>query len=140
MGAFLDAASACGYPNSQVFTYTQIKTDRDPMMEYQPVVDLIKKNGVTAVAANHDRMALDLKGALEANNLRVPEDVSLIGYDSWEGSATEDWLSTYYFDQHLLGRMGVELILERTENPDLPSQKRIIKSEFIDRGSLRKLN
>ncbi|RKX38231.1 MAG: hypothetical protein DRP64_16030 [Verrucomicrobia bacterium] len=140
MGAFLEAASACGYPNSQVFTYTQIKTDLDPMMEYQPAVDLIKKNGVTAVAANHDRMALELKRVLEANDLRVPEDVSLIGYDSVEGSTTEGWLSTYYFDQQLLGRMGAELILERTENPDLPCQKRMIQSEFIDRGSLRKLN
>ena len=140
MGAFIESAAACGYPGSQVFTYAQVETDDDSMAAYQPAVELIKKNGVTAVAVNHDRMGLHLKAALEANGLRVPEDVSLVGYDAVERSPSSTWLSTYKTDLRQLGFIGGELIIERTEDPDLPLQKRLLQPEFLDRGSLRKLD
>ncbi len=34
----------------------------------------------------------------------------------------------------------LSFIIERTEDPDLPLQKRLLQPEFLDRGSLRKLD
>ena len=73
----------------------------------------------SAIFAQNDRMALGAMRALREAGLRIPQDVSVVGYD--------DLPLTSYFDPPLttihqpiesFGQIGVQLLLEAVNNPD----------------------
>ena len=80
-------------------------------------LDLIRKNpDITAVAAYSDEEAMDLMYSLRANNYRVPEDISIIGFnDSTICSRPEFQLSTIAQQRQKLGECAVELAIDLIE-------------------------
>lgn len=76
----------------------------------------------TAVFCASDQVAFGLMATLTGNGLRVPEDISVIGFDDIE-------LSEYYVpalttirqDRHELGAKASSLLLERLEAGDAPA-------------------
>lgn len=67
----------------------------------------------TAVACGNDRMAVGALLALLEHGLRVPEDVSLVGYDDQPHLAGDltPALSTVALPYYAMGRLAAELIL-----------------------------
>jgi DNA-binding LacI/PurR family transcriptional regulator len=91
----------------------------------------------TAIVAANDQMALGAILALEEHNVRVPEDISIVGFDDLpESGFFRPPLSTIRQDFPSLGRLSVQLLLERVD-PDrgqLPFS-RTIEPTFIARKS-----
>lgn len=88
----------------------------------------------TAVFAASDTQAM---GALQAAadwGLNVPQDLSVIGYDDIE---VAEYLGLTTIRQLLFesGQRGVELLLERLENPQLPPVHEVLASELVVRRS-----
>lgn len=90
----------------------------------------------TGLVAGNDPMALGAIRALHEFGLRVPEDVSVIGFDDVpEAAFFEPPLTTIRQDFGRLGRDGIACLVERLENPHAPAEERLILPELMVRES-----
>jgi DNA-binding transcriptional regulator YhcF (GntR family) len=93
----------------------------------------------TAVFADTDVKALGAIKAAQEAGLRVPEDISVAGFDDKPGS--EDFnppLTTVKIPYYDMGRRAVEMLMERINNSggDIPSET--LKSSLLIRASCGK--
>ena len=73
----------------------------------------------TCVFFPDDMAYLSCLAPLEASGLRIPEDISAIGFDGAHLSqALHPRLTTYWQDTEGLGREAVRMLLEAVESPD----------------------
>lgn len=90
----------------------------------------------TAVIAANDSMALGVYRALYEAGLRVPEDVSVVGFDDIQEAAYfTPPLTTVRHDFIQLGAQGFEYLLKLMDDPDTQIEQRIILSKLILRDS-----
>ena len=98
---------------------------------------LATKPKPTAVFGGNDHSALLLLKHLAALNVRVPQDLSVIGFDNL--SFTEHLttpLTTVDQPKHEMGRRAVELLLERITYPaDANSRREVLHPHLIIRES-----
>lgn len=90
-----------------------------------------------AVFCANDLLALGmLRGLLQAG-VRVPRDISLIGYDDIDfASASTVSLSSIRQPTHRLGRVATELLLDECDNPDSHAHQQIMfQPELVVRES-----
>ena len=90
----------------------------------------------------NDQIALEVIRALEDAGLKVPEDVSVTGYDdSYLASSGKVPLTTVAHPQEKLGEMAAELLLGLLKRGETSrSQKRqiLVKPELVIRESCRR--
>ncbi len=68
--------------------------------------------------------------------LRVPEDVSVIGFDNTSFSTmVTPALTTVSQPSYRMGQQACELLLERIENPSAPTRRVVLGTELIVRAS-----
>ncbi|TDD18894.1 LacI family transcriptional regulator [Kribbella turkmenica] len=93
----------------------------------------------TAIFAHNDVMASGALAALRESGLRVPEDVSLVGYDNIP-VAQELWppLTTVYMPHEEMGKAAVRLALERPE-PGSGRERQLLGTHIVIRESVRPL-
>jgi DNA-binding LacI/PurR family transcriptional regulator len=86
--------------------------------------------GLTAFAAGNDVMAVRLIDLLEAAGLRVPEDVSVIGFDGIElGAHSRIGLTTIAQPRQELTTRGLELLLDRVRGGSVAAPPRCVTLE-----------
>ena len=84
--------------------------------------------------ATCDEYALSLLDAARALNLRVPEGLSIVGFNNQPGSArTDPPLTTVSVPRCELAKSAVELLLEAAETPRVPPRVRILETHLIIR-------
>jgi LacI family transcriptional regulator len=94
-------------------------------------------NPPTAVIAVNDTLAMDMMSRLASDGIRVPEQLSIVGYDDHEGSAKcSPSLSTVRVNKVQLGQVGAEMVMNRIKSPDSPVVKSTLPTEFVARGSV----
>jgi diguanylate cyclase (GGDEF)-like protein len=94
-----------------------------------------RKIGFDAVIASNDDMALAVIKRLRQLGKRVPEDVSVIGFDNLPlGANTVPGLSS--IDQHIYrqGVLAVQLLMKKLTVED-PPRKTILETQFVPRTS-----
>lgn len=105
---------------------------------YMGAMELIKSGKkFTAIFAANDYMAAGALSALKENGIRVPEDVSLVGYDN-APIASEFMLKLTTIDEQGIpvGRQTASLLLERIGHKGAAKPKKIlIKPTLIERTS-----
>ncbi|MBC7812399.1 MAG: LacI family DNA-binding transcriptional regulator [Burkholderiales bacterium] len=90
----------------------------------------------TAIFVFNDLMAVGALCALHEAGLRVPEDVSVIGYDNVPlASYTVPRLTTIGQPSQMMGRMATEMLVSRVKNPDLPPRHQLLDVTLIERAS-----
>ena len=90
----------------------------------------------TAIFAATDSIAIGALSALKSMNVRVPEDIAVIGYDDIPAAEfTDPPLTTVRVDREEIGRAAVRALAEQIKEPSLPSRTIIIKNELIIRQS-----
>ncbi len=90
----------------------------------------------TALFVANDRMALGALCALHEQGLRVPEDISIVGFDDMgEAAYFTPPLTTVRQDLNALAQQSVEYLVSIIKNPDTPVQQRILYPELIVRKS-----
>ncbi len=104
------------------------------------VLEMMLENGAAmdGIVCYNDQIALEVLKALQKKKIRVPEDISVTGYDNSfiaENGAVK--LTTIAHPQEKLGAMAAELLLEKIKGvPDEESRvERILKPELIVRES-----
>lgn len=123
----------------QPFTPKQI-FEISPTMEgaYESVRKLLKDGCMfpSALVANNDCIALGAIKAFHEVGLRVPEDISIIGFDDIGFSAIADPpLTTMRVSCATIGLATVILICDRIQNHDRPLMKLQISPELVVRKS-----
>nr|HPG00515.1 substrate-binding domain-containing protein [Kiritimatiellia bacterium] len=90
----------------------------------------------TAVFACNDLNAVRALKAARQRGLRVPEDVSLIGYDD-ASCAVETWphLTTMRVDAEEMGRLAVRRLVARINGQKGPAEENILVSRLVTRDS-----
>jgi len=92
----------------------------------------------TAVFCMNDQMAIGAMKAVKAAGLRVPEDVSLVGFDDiFMAGHVEPALTTVHVPLEDMGRMAVRTLLGLMREPGLPPAVSIVPVTLIERGSVR---
>jgi LacI family transcriptional regulator len=94
----------------------------------------------TAVFAANDMLAIGANRAIEANNLKIPDDISLVGYDDILWAALEKPpLTTVAQPIYRMGMTACELLLERINGPEAREPRQIVlKPELVIRQSTRR--
>lgn len=97
---------------------------------------LRERMGPTAIICGNDRMAVGALFALKEEGLRVPEDVSVVGYDDQEEVAdvSHPPLTTVSLPHYAMGRRAVELLLGAPRQP-IPDRTGV-PGELIRRASV----
>lgn len=90
----------------------------------------------TALIVGNDQMALGALRAFREAGLRVPEDISVIGFDDIpEAAYFEPPLTTVRQDFAALGQQAVEYLIDLIERPDRPLHQRMLYPNLVERQS-----
>jgi len=90
----------------------------------------------TGLVVGNDQMALGAIHAFREQGLKIPDDVSVIGFDDIpEATFFDPPLTTIRQDFLTLGRQSVEYLVEMIKEPETPLQQRILYPIFVQRQS-----
>ncbi|MGF3056338.1 LacI family DNA-binding transcriptional regulator [Microbacterium sp. YY-01] len=94
-------------------------------------------NRPTAVFAANNVLTEGTWRACIELGLRIPEDVSVVGFDDapWM-SMVRPGVSTRAQQAGVLGAMAMRALMERIETPDAPVRTLVMPTRFVDRGSI----
>jgi LacI family transcriptional regulator len=93
---------------------------------------------VSAVFAAADILAIGAVKAFYDAGLRVPRDISIMGFDDLQISRYVcPGLTTVRQEISLKGKKAMELLVEQIRNPQLTKREEILPISIIERGSVR---
>lgn len=95
----------------------------------------------SALFVSNDMMAMGVIQAASQRGLRIPDDLSLIGYDDVHiAKFMTPALTTIHQPKYRLGKAAVDTLLYRLENPDTTAQVVQLEPTLMVRSSVRKLD
>ncbi|GCE10018.1 LacI family DNA-binding transcriptional regulator [Dictyobacter aurantiacus] len=95
----------------------------------------------TAIFCANDSSAIGIARALQEANVRIPQDVSIVGFDDIPmAEFTVPALTTIRVEREEMGRLAVRRLLERSTNPHLLPIKVEIITRLIERQSVAYLH
>jgi DNA-binding LacI/PurR family transcriptional regulator len=101
---------------------------------------LSRKPRPTAVVAGNDETAYGLWMSLRRHGVKVPDEISLVGFDDREEALLMDPpLSTVRVYKEEIGQTCMKMLLERLHHPQMAYSQRILPTEFVIRGTVRHL-
>lgn len=101
---------------------------------------IVTKQPFTALVAGTDHMAVGAMRALREHCIRVPEDVSVVGYDNTElSSYIEPPLTTVNFKFVKQDELAVQYLIDLIHDPGMELYQRILMSELVIRESTKQL-
>jgi DNA-binding LacI/PurR family transcriptional regulator len=90
----------------------------------------------TALVVANDQMALGAIRAFEERSIRIPEKISLVGFDDIpEAGFFRPPLSTIKQDFASLGRLSIQCLMAQVDQSQATSANRTIQPFFIERAS-----
>ncbi len=90
----------------------------------------------TAIFASNDVMALGAMDAVRSHGLRVPEDVSVLGFDDIPQAAlVRPTLTTVRQPLEQMGRVATQMLLDMLKNPEKEIDRVELPTELMARGS-----
>jgi LacI family sucrose operon transcriptional repressor len=102
--------------------------------------ELLEERDLDAIICATDRLAFGAYKILNKKGLRIPEDVSVVGFGGYEESSLLiPQLTTLKFDSYAMGYLGAEVILKMIKEEPVP-KKQIIDYEFMKGSSVKSRN
>ena len=97
---------------------------------------LDRKRRFTAIFCSNDEMAMGAMQAIKARGLRIPEDISVVGFDDIRYARyTDPPLTTVAQPKEALGREAMALLFEILQGGGGPARKRVLPTQLIVRAS-----
>ncbi|PQJ66714.1 HTH-type transcriptional repressor PurR [Photobacterium angustum] len=95
----------------------------------------------TAIFCFNDIMAMALISTFEQAGLRVPDDISIIGYDNIDlAPYFAPPLTTIHQPKRRLGKKAIEILLERVKDKNHERQTFEMTPKLVERKSVKDLN
>lgn len=146
MAGLRDAIGDAGLPFDRSLV-VDLGEDRDRLGDWSERVEsctrdiMSKPNPPTALFFSCDGVARAGYRALAKMNLRIPQDVSVIGFDD---DPLAEWLhpglTTIRQPFYDMGRSAIELLCRRMKDPTAKEECQVLPVELIRRGSISKVN
>ena len=115
-----------------------VESDFSSVGGYQAAVGLLEHNPPSAIFACNDMMGIGVLRAAAERNIRVPQQLSVIGFDDVQMSRyVYPSLTTVGQSIVQLGEMAAQLLLRRIASPGRAVEQRIVKPEIVLRESTR---
>ena len=100
------------------------------------LMERLRQERPGAIFAINDNVALLVLRATQALGWQVPGDLSVVGFDNVDfGSLFTPPLTTVGQDFRAIGRQGMELLLERMEDPSLPPRTLRVPVTLYERAT-----
>ncbi|QKW11220.1 LacI family DNA-binding transcriptional regulator [Streptomyces sp. NA04227] len=113
-----------------------LRGDWTPESGYRAGLELARDPQCTAVFVANDQMALGVLRALHESGRRVPEDVSIVGFDDiQEGTAFTPPLTTVHQDFSKVGELCVETVLRELRGETVAEGARLVPTRLVVRES-----
>jgi LacI family transcriptional regulator len=91
----------------------------------------------SAIFTANDSIAIGIIRAVQEAGLRVPEDISIIGFDDIDFAAfMHPPLTTIRVERKEIGKLAVRRLVERLAEPDLIPIRVEVKCSLIERQSV----
>jgi LacI family repressor for deo operon, udp, cdd, tsx, nupC, and nupG len=95
-----------------------------------------KKLKFSAIFCANDEMAVGAIRGIKASGRRIPEDVSVVGFDDIRFARyTDPPLTTIAQPKNELGREAMRMLLEILDGADTPTLKRVLAADLVVRNS-----
>ncbi|ASK53603.1 transcriptional repressor PurR [Vibrio tarriae] len=119
-----------------------IESDFECEGGYQAFEKLYERGKLpSALFVCNDMMAMGVIQAASQRGLRIPDDLSLIGYDDVHiAKFMTPALTTIHQPKYRLGKAAVDTLLYRLENPDTTAQVVQLEPTLTVRNSVRELS
>ena len=89
-----------------------------------------------SIFAANDEMAAGIIDAAIENDVDVPHDLRVVGFDDTRiAQMTRPRLTTVHVPMSSMGSSAIELLCQRLEHPDRPHTKLTLQSELVVRES-----
>jgi DNA-binding LacI/PurR family transcriptional regulator len=110
--------------------------DWTPRSGHEVATELLRRGGVTAIFAANDHMAIGAIRAIEQAGLRVPEDVSIVGFDDApEAEFLSTPLTTVRQDFAEVTRLAVHRLVSTIEGRPPAERRRLVPARLVVRES-----
>lgn len=107
--------AAAGRPAS-----APLRGDWSPQSGYAAGLEIAAAHGVTAVFSANDQMALGILSALHSRGIRVPDDISIVGFDDMpEAAYFYPALTTVHQDFAEVGRAALRRLIATLDHADV---------------------
>jgi DNA-binding LacI/PurR family transcriptional regulator len=101
---------------------------------------LARKPLPTAVVAVNDEVAFGLWRVFRRQGVRVPDDISLIGFDDREEATLMDPpLTTVRVRKEEIGHVCLRTLLERLRHPEMAFVEKTLATDLIERETVKEL-
>jgi GntR family transcriptional regulator, arabinose operon transcriptional repressor len=140
---FVRGMITCRQPITEKSTILLNGNNENALEEVAAVLDFLLSGPAkpTAIFFSHDDLALRAIDILRAKNIRVPEDISIVGYDNIDASAYGPVpLTTVAQDFFEIGTIAGQILLERFENKSGSRPIQLsVKPKIIERKSVKEI-
>jgi LacI family transcriptional regulator len=107
----------------------------------ETAIDLLRRcPHISALFCCNDAMAVAVMRAVQVLGRRVPDDLSIIGFDNIDlGEHVTPALTTMHVDKVSMGRLAVQLLANRAEFPAASCVTAVLRPTLIERQSVRSI-
>ena len=107
---------------------------------YQAAKRLLEQD-LTAILSFNDEMAFGAREAINEVGLKVPDDISLVGFDNWDLSGYANMkLTTVERNMGAIAREGTKILLRRLEDGVIDNRRIYLENKLIIRETVKNLN
>lgn len=98
---------------------------------------LAKDRQVTALFCCNDETAIGAMNAIHDLGLRIPQDISLIGFDNIDlATETTPPMTTIHVHKSWMGSLSVQALMERVRNPEQPKITTVLSTDLVVRKTV----
>lgn len=102
--------------------------------------EIVKHPELTGLVVSADIMAAGIMTGLRSHGLRIPDDISIVGFDDISiARLVTPPLTTIRQDMNLKGRLAVDFMLQKLSGKPLESTEVILPTKLIERDSVKAL-
>ncbi|MGB8453296.1 MAG: LacI family DNA-binding transcriptional regulator [Anaerocolumna sp.] len=102
---------------------------------------LAKRKDLTAIFATADILAAGIMSGLTEAGKKVPDDISVIGFDDINlCHLTLPRLTTIHQDAPLKGKLAVYFLIDQLENKPIQNREVILPIHLVERNSVKAIN
>lgn len=95
----------------------------------------------TAILCFNDEMAFGARTAIAEAGLKVPDDVSLVGFDNWDMSGYSDMhLTTVERNMGEIAKEGTRVLLRRLDEGIIDNRRIYLNNKLIIRETVKNIN
>jgi LacI family transcriptional regulator len=126
--------------NPQLHLHPVVLQSKETMPDIMEAFPTAMRNHpeTTAVLAYNDRHAIYLNYYFSNNGLRVPEDISIVGFDdsdSWVNAQGEKMLTTVHVPSLEIGRIAAQEVIRMVQERMVTRQTTILPTHLVVRAS-----